>query len=286
MLQCETPKKNVAKKEVRPYLVLELERITMTNEFPKKPLGIKSYGSIPHLPGSRLGPGDHKCHEGQARIATEKTRDRHDLIIVQEKLDGSNVGVACIDGTIYPLTRAGYVATTSKYEQHWRFAEWVYENQARFLAALRDGERFCAEWLMQAHGTRYRLPHEPLVIFDVMVGADRMIYDEVVQRAALGDFVTPKVIHRGAPLSIEKAMSLLNVHGFHGALDPVEGAVWRVERNELVRPNSSERRWGVDFLVKYVRPDKVDGFYLPELSGKAAVFNWEPPHTLNAAKSK
>jgi len=53
-----------------------------------KPLGRKTYGHIPHLPGSRTGPGDHMCHEGQARIATVKTRDKHDTVIVTEKLDG------------------------------------------------------------------------------------------------------------------------------------------------------------------------------------------------------
>ncbi len=56
--------------------------------------------------------------------------------------------------------------------------------------------------------------------------------------------------------------------GFHGALDPVEGAVWRVERNALVNPGrSGERCPVVDFLAKYVRPDKIDGCYLPELNG-------------------
>lgn len=45
-----------------------------------KPLGQKAYGSIPHLPGSRLGPGDHHCHEGQAKIATEKARDKHEQL--------------------------------------------------------------------------------------------------------------------------------------------------------------------------------------------------------------
>ena len=53
----------------------------------------------------------------------------------------------------------------------------------------------------------------------------------------------------------------------HGALDTVEGAVWRVERNELINPGKgSERRWVVDYLVKYVRPDKVDGCYLPGIN--------------------
>lgn len=230
----------------------------------RKPLGGKSYGHIPHLPGSRMGPGDHKCHEGQKRIATEKARDRHDVIIVQEKLDGSNVGVARIDGMIYPLSRAGYLADTSRYEQHWRFSQWVYANQNRFMAALQDGERLCGEWLMQAHGTRYDLRHEPFVVFDLMRGAERAPYDEFKARLFLY-FTAPHVLHIGGSLSIEDAMTKLKTYGMHGALDPVEGAVWRVER-----------RGKFDFIAKYVRPDKVDGFYLPEQSGKEAVWNWTP----------
>ena len=57
----------------------------------RKPLKHKNYGSIPHLPNSRMGLADKSCHEGQARIATEEARDSNDEIIVQEKLDGSNV---------------------------------------------------------------------------------------------------------------------------------------------------------------------------------------------------
>lgn len=242
----------------------------------RKPIGIKSYGSIPHLPGSRLGPGDRKCHEGQKRIATEQIRDRHDQIIVQEKLDGSNVGVVRIKGNIYPLTRAGFLATTSPYSRHHRFADWVEANRDRFMDVLRDGERLCGEWLMQAHGTRYRLSHEHFVAFDLMTGTRRIAFDEMVERVAAGNFVTPKVIHRGSPISIEEALGRLDIFGYHGALDEVEGVVWRVERNELTYPGrSSERNWKVDFVVKYVRPDKVDGCYLPEISGNQPIFNWQ-----------
>src|SRR6185295_13635174 len=95
--------------------------------FPTKPLGIKAYGHIAHLPGSRLGPGDHKLTEGQAKILTVKVRDRHDRIFVREKLDGSNVAVARVGGVIMPLIRAGYPAISSKYEQHRFFAAWVFE---------------------------------------------------------------------------------------------------------------------------------------------------------------
>jgi len=222
-----------------------------------------------------MGPGDHTCEAGQARIATLKARDRHDHIIVQEKLDGTNVGVARVDGVLYPLVRAGYVADTSPFEQHWRFAQWVYANQDRFLAVLGDGERLVGEWLMQAHGTRYQLKHEPFVAFDLMLGVERARYNDLMARVKNGEFVTPTVIHRGAPLSIEAAMQALDAYGFHGASDPVEGVVWRVERNELVNPGrNGERNWTVDFVVKYVRPDKIDGAYLPEISGKEPVWNW------------
>ena len=95
-----------------------------------KPLGMKAYGSIPHLPESRLGPGDHSVNAGQARICLERTRDRHDVIIVQEKLDGSCTAVAKVDGVIIPLGRAGYPAWTSKYEMHRLFSDWVFSKRS------------------------------------------------------------------------------------------------------------------------------------------------------------
>lgn len=238
-----------------------------------KPLGAKNYGSIAHLPGSRMGPADHSCHEGQKTICTEKARDRYDLIIVQEKLDGSNVGVARVNGQILALTRAGYLANTSPYEQHHRFDVWVTEHADRFAAILEEGERIVGEWLLQAHGTRYALRHEPFVAFDLMRGPVRATHTELRER--VGDrFVLPHTIHIGGPLSIADAMEKLGEFGAHGALDPVEGAMWRVERNEIIDPRQGgERRWIVDFLAKYVRPDKVDGSYLQSVSGSETVWN-------------
>jgi RNA ligase len=241
--------------------------MTQISTHPKKPLGIKNYGSIAHLPNSRMGEGDHKISDGQARIATVKTRDKHDRVIVQEKLDGSNVGVALIDGVLCPLGRSGYLAADSPYEQHWRFAQWVFSHQDRFLAVLEEGDRLCGEWLLQAHGTRYDLPHEPFVAFDLMRGSKRATYAEFSERVSQSDFVLPRVLHEGSAFAVEAALDAITVSG-HGALDTVEGAVWRVEHNELIDlGKGGDRRWVVDYLVKYVRPDKVDGCYLPGING-------------------
>jgi len=238
-----------------------------------KPLGRKNYGSIPHLPLSRMGPGDHKCHSGQARIATEKARDKHDRITVTEKLDGSNVGCARIGDAIFPLGRAGYLAASSPYLQHRLFARWAHDNTNRFLNVLDDGERLVGEWMWQAHGTRYNLPHEPFVALDIMVEASRKLYSDFID-SIRDAFMTPALISASnRSMSINHAMDYLGTHGCHGAIDPVEGAVWRVERNRLIDKHSGKRRWIVDFLVKYVRPDKVDGQYL---DGDAIVINGHP----------
>lgn len=227
-----------------------------------KPLGRKAYGSIPHLPGSRLGPADHHCHEGQAKIATVKARDKHDIIIVQEKLDGSNVAVAKTGKSIVALTRAGYPALSSPYEQHHMFHHWVFKHYDRFNEMLKAGQRVCGEWLAQAHGTRYNLIHEPFVPFDIMVGETRASFSIFEQIVKQYDFTIPAVIHVGAPLSIEDGMNNLGAYGRHGAIDEVEGLIYRVER-----------KGEVDFLTKYVRPDKQDGKYLPELNNDQITWN-------------
>jgi hypothetical protein len=54
----------------------------------------------------------------------------------------------------------------------------------------------------------------------------------------------------------------LGPFGAHGAIDPVEGLVWRLERSGLVVGRA-----------KYVRAGKVDGALLPENSGQDAIWN-------------
>jgi hypothetical protein len=227
-----------------------------------KPLGRKAYGSIGHLPNSRMGPGDHAVPPGAARICCERVRDRHDTIVVQEKLDGSCCAVALVNGAIIALGRAGWLADTSPYEQHRMFAHWVRQHEERFRSVLREGERMVGEWLAQAHSTRYVLRHEPLVVFDLMIGATRLPIAEFNNRIG-STFSTPYVLSVGPPVQVEVAIRRVQEENVHGAVDPVEGVMYRVERNGQV-----------DFLAKYVRPEKRDGIYLPEMSGRPSVWNW------------
>jgi hypothetical protein len=231
-----------------------------------KPLGIKSYGSIPHISQSRIGPGDHHCDPGMESIATKKLRDRHDLVIVQEKLDGSNCAIAKVNGKVIALGRSGYLAQTSPFDQHKYFASWVQHNYNRFDKLLNEGERVVGEWLIQAHGTKYNLSHEPFVPFDLMKQASRLNYHSFLLRILPFGFTVPRLIHLGQAIRLKTVLEKLEPSG-HGAVDMAEGAIWRIERNGVV-----------DFLVKYVRPEKIDGKYLPEISGSEPVWNVDPTY--------
>lgn len=237
-----------------------------------KPLGFKAYGSIPHLPNSRAGEKDIAADSGMVRIATKEPRSKYDTIIVQEKLDGSCCAVAKINSQLVPLQRKGYPAETSPFEMHHLFCWWVENQQHRFNAMLQEGERVVGEWLAQAHGTRYNLNNsEPFVPFDIMVGHSRLDYITFLDRVMQHGFKIPYEISFGPPITVDDALEILGEYGFHGAIDRVEGAVWRVERYD-----PAPKTTVVDFLVKFVRPDKVDGLFLPEVSGKEPVWNWYP----------
>lgn len=226
-----------------------------------------AYPSIPHLPGSRTGPADRTVSDGQARLCTG-TGDPRDTVIVQEKLDGSCVVAARVGDDIVALGREGRPAAESRNEARRWWARWVAGNAARFLAVLRPGQRLAGEWLALAHATRYELRHEPFVCFDLLAGPERLPYAELLARIGVAGFVAPGLVHRGDPIDTPTAMSLLGA-GTHGAIDPVEGAVWRVERTV----GSTTR---VILVAKYVRPDKIDGALLPEITGQPAIYNWEP----------
>ena len=235
----------------------------MSTTKPAKPLGKRAYGSIPHVPGSKAGEGEHYIDVGMWRLlAGRRPRRPNDWICCEEKLDGSNVAVAKLGGELHALIRAGYRAVDSPREMHHLFAAWVQSQRDRFDALLQDGERVCGEWLAQAHGTIYELHHEPFVAFDLMRGDVRALRSGFWPRERRQGFTHPRIVFVGEPLGFDQVRERLAYSG-HGAAGPAEGCVWRLENGE-----------SVEFLAKWVRPDHTPGRYLPEVSGEEAVWNW------------
>jgi len=227
-----------------------------------KPLNRKNYGSIPHLIGSKIGETDKYVHEGQHRILTEKTRDKYDFVIVTEKYDGSNVGITKVDGRIMAITRSGYLAETSPYSQHHYFSKWVEFNKSRF-DFIKEGERFVGEWMLVAHGTKYRIADEPFLAFDYFIkDNERLIYDDFL-RLVVNRFHTPRIIYSGyGSLSIEEGMKRLLIPDPNFETEQPEGLVYRVER-----------KCKFDFIAKYVRPGYESGKYIIGVDEKDLIWN-------------
>ncbi len=227
------------------------------------------YPSIGHLPGSRTGPRDRTVSAATARACTVAGAALPGTTVtVQEKLDGSCVMVARLDGRVVALGRDGARADDSPNAGRRMFARWVAAEAPRFDALLEDGERAAGEWLALVHGTRYALTHEPFVLFDLLSSSAsertvRKASPVVEARAREHGFSTPHVVHRGAPLSIAEARALLGDRGRHGADDRAEGVVYRVERADRVL-----------IVAKLVEAAKIDGRFLPENTGAPALWNF------------
>lgn len=213
-----------------------------------------------------MGPADHAVHEGQHRICTLKSRDKHDVIIVTEKLDGSNVGIARIGDDIVGVGRSGFDAESSPQEQHRLFAAWIKEREDLFRRMLEVGQRLVGEWMAQAHGSKYMLPQGPFAAFDLMRHEKRAPFADLSAKCKEFEVPMPKLLHVGGALPVERAMELHGA-GEHGVDEP-EGVVYRVER-----------KGEYDFMAKWVRPDKIDGKYLPGVGlarSDVPVWNWRP----------
>lgn len=215
-----------------------------------RPLGIKTYGRIPHLPGSRTGPGDRHLSPAQAARLTTGPRPG-DQVWIGEKLDGTNVGVARLGAEVVPLVRQGFAAASSSRLQAQLFDLWARHHAERFLAVLRPGERLVGEWLLYAHGTRYALPHEPFVAFDLLEGRARRPVAEFRARVG-GLFTTPGVLGTEAQDPAQLWQALVDSGGgsVHGAHPLPEGFVYRLERGG-----------GAGLIAKWVRPGYVTGGY-------------------------
>lgn len=214
----------------------------------------RNYGSIPHLSTSKMSQqADKKISMGQELILTKKARDWKDLIIVTEKIDGSNVGVVKKNGKIYSITRAGYEANSSPYKQHHLFDEYVRTFSNKWMWML-EGWRIVGEWCIQSHGTIYDITTESwFVAFDILDDKnERVPYLTFRDITRNNNIASVPLLHIGQPISIKNAIKLLG-DGHYGNPDKPEGVVYRCEREGKV-----------DFLAKWVRSDKEDGKYMKD----------------------
>lgn len=153
------------------------------------------YPRTPHLFGAKGTADDKRLGdaESQAFISDES-------LIVEEKLDGTNVGIHfSSDGSLILQCR-GHLITDGMHPQYDLFKQWTAFKRGSLESRLEDRYLLFGEWLYAQHTVAYRaLPHY-FFEFDIYDKEDRVFLD-LERRLALIHGLgieTVPVVHRGA----------------------------------------------------------------------------------------
>lgn len=113
------------------------------------------YPRTPHLFGSRGTDDDRHLDESDSRrlLADES-------LIVEEKLDGTNVGLHFTSAGELVLQCRGHLITEGMHPQYDLFKQWAAVKRPTLETLLEDQYLLFGEWLYARHSIHYRrLPH-------------------------------------------------------------------------------------------------------------------------------
>ena len=210
------------------------------------------YPRTPHLSESR-GTDDDK-HLGE-RESLAFVADAS--LIVEEKLDGTNVGIHFASAGRMVLQCRGHEITTGMHPQYDLFKQWTNGKRPVLEAML--GRRFIlfGEWLYARHSVHYRaLPHY-FFEFDVYDKERAVFLDLAARMEMLGGtgIVTVPVLHRGAATR-DELFRLIGPSRFDSVFESPDGGATDNRMEGLyLRTESAGRVTG---RAKMVRPEFVE----------------------------
>jgi hypothetical protein len=181
---------------------------------PAAGLAIDKYPRTRHIRGSRLQPGD----EDLEAVPFSRIAGRH--VVVEEKVDGANVGIRFAPGGELLLQSRGHYLTGGPREKHFTvLKQWATTLQGALADRL--GRRYVlyGEWLYAKHTVFYdRLPHY-LMEFDVLDTADGTFLDTPRRAALLVGLPLPavRVLYSGRLRRLEDLTCLIGPSRFIAA---------------------------------------------------------------------
>lgn len=211
------------------------------------------YPRTPHLFAARGTDDDKRLNQQESEAFISDSS-----LIVEEKLDGTNVGIHFTSVGRLVLQCRGHEITSGMHPQYDLFKQWTMGKRPVLEAMLQDRFILFGEWLYAMHSIHYRqLPHY-FFEFDIYDKA-RKVYLDLQSRLAMLEgtgIQTVPVIHQGA-LSEKELRSLIQASVYDSVFDNpmkgrpdalMEGLYLRIEavgsvtgRAKLVRPEFVEK---------------------------------------------
>lgn len=199
----------------------------------------RNFGHIQHLAGSRMIDDADKLISAQDQYKfTMCKRKPTDNIIITEKIDGMNAGVAKKDGLLYPINRRGYDVRTlgsvnkdlALLGESW--AEWVDCHYSLLDKLLEEGECLVFENAIMTHTLRYEFKKSPVFLLAKYTQDNKkLLHSEVQAIAEYYGFETPPVLCTGVAVEPEVVIRQYP-KGLVGSKDKIEGIVYNYESND------------------------------------------------------
>ncbi len=210
------------------------------------------YPRTPHLFGSR-GTADDKHLSPRASAAFLADPS----LVVEEKLDGTNVGIHFTPAGRMVLQSRGHELTTGMHPQYDLFKQWTTGKRPVLEGMLGDRLILFGEWLYARHSVHYRgLPHY-FFEFDIYDKPGRLFLDLQTRLAMLAGtgVATVPVLRRGAATEAE-LHALVGPSRFDSAFDnPVTGRADDLMEGLYLRTEAGGQVTG---RAKLVRPEFVE----------------------------
>jgi hypothetical protein len=160
----------------------------------------------------------------------------NDSILVEEKIDGTNVGIHFTPGSEMVLQCRGHLITEGMHPQYDLFKQWATVKRAVLEEMLQSDFILFGEWMYARHSIHYRgLPHY-FFEFD--------IFDNVNQ----------------VFLSLERRLALLKGTGIQTVPVVHKGAIKKEQLVELIGPSWFESQF--ENPITHRTDDLMEGLYL------------------------
>lgn len=210
------------------------------------------YPRTPHLFGSS-GTDDDK-HLGP--VESERVISDASLI-VEEKLDGTNVGIHFHRDGRLVLQCRGHEITEGMHPQYDLFKQWASVKTPVFEAILKDRFLLYGEWLYARHSIHYRALSHYFFEFDIFDKHAKRFLDLETRLQMLDatGIETVPVVHRGA-IKVAELPDLIQSSAFQAEFEnPLTGRRENLMEGLYLR---TEANGAVTARAKFVRPEFVE----------------------------
>ena len=210
------------------------------------------YPRTPHLFGSKGTDDDRHmgAKDSAAFIANPS-------LIVEEKLDGTNVGIHFLKAGRMVLQCRGHEINEGMHPQYDLFKQWTAVKRPVLEAMLADRFILFGEWLYARHSVAYRsLPHYffEFDIYDKEASCFLTLEQRLQMLEGTGVHTVP-VVHRGTAKH-ERLLDLISESAFASEFDnPLTGVVDARMEGLYLRTEAGDKVTG---RAKIVRPEFVE----------------------------